>query len=755
MPHAAIKFVPGVDQNRTPALNELAISECQLVRFIPDKQGLGLVQKLGGWQKYFGDTIGSTVRALHAWEGINNDSHLGVGAEQQLVVISSGNDKEITPQKIIRNRPVSFSTTAGSNLVTVTDTGSNTDEYDSVYIQTDVSVGGLILKGVYKIYPLGPNTYNIYAADAIGDPALATSTVANGGVVSQLAATVGSAVITVTLPDHGLQVGSTATFLVPVSIGGLTIYGNYTVQTVPSSSEYTIIAANQANATVIAVTGASGTGTVATLTFNSVFEIANGTNIIVTGVNPAGYNGTHTVTTTGTNTVSYASAETGAYVSGGSIAAESVSTFVNNGEVRFLYYNGLGPLPQGTGYGIGPYGIGGFGTGIPPIPNVGTPVTTTDWTLDNWGETLVACPANDGIYVWTPSQNDPIAVVIPNAPPVNRGMFVAMPQRQIIAYGSTFTGIQDPLLVRWCDVDNYDSWLGTVTNQAGSYRLPKGSGIVGALQGPQQGLLWTDIALWAMQYIGGEFVYSFNEISVGCGLIGKKAAGTLNNQVYWMSQSQFFKLSGNGVEPIFCPVWDVIFQDLDLSNVDKIRCAPNSRFSEISWFYPTTTSNGEVAKYVKYNTALNVWDFGTLSRTAWINQSVLGAPIGAGSDRYIYQHETSQNADTQPMNSWFQTGYMQISEADLKMFIDQLWPDMKWGYYNGVQNVTVNITFYAVDYPGQQPYVYGPYQVTQSTTFITPRFRGRLVAFRIESNDFNTFWRIGNMRYRFQPDGKF
>ena len=755
MPHASIKLIPGVDQNRTPALNELAISECQLVRFIPDRQGLGLVQKLGGWTKYFGDTIGSTIRALHAWEGINSDSHLGVGAEQQLIVISNNAGKNITPQKIVRNSTVSFTTTAGSNIVTVTDPASNTDQYDSVYIQTRVSVGGLILFGLYQIYPLGPNTYNIYATNAIGDPALATSSVANGGVVSQLSATAGSAVITITLPDHGLSEGSTATYLVPVSIGGLTIYGNYTVQEVISANEYTILAANQANATAIAVTGASGTGTTATLTFSSNYTINNGTNIVVTGVNPAGYNGTHSVTSSAVNSVSYSSAETGAYVSGGSIAADSVSTFVNNGLVRFVYFNGLGPLPQGTGYGVGPYGIGGYGTGIPPIPNVGTPITTTDWTLDNWGETLIACPANDAIYTWTPSQNDPVAIVIPEAPPVNSGVFVAMPQRQIIAYGSTFTGIQDPLLVRWCDVDNYNAWIGTVTNQAGSYRLPKGSGIVGALQGPQQGLLWTDIALWAMQYVGGEFVYSFNEISTGCGLIAKKAAGTLNNQVYWMSQSQFFKLSGAGVEPIFCPVWDVIFQDLDLSNVDKIRCAPNSRFSEISWYYPTTGSNGEVAKYVKYNTALNIWDFGTLSRTAWINQSVLGAPIGAGADRYLYQHETGLNADDQPMNSWFQTGYMAMSEADLKMFVDQLWPDMKWGLYGQNQNANINITFFTTDYPSQTPTQHGPYTVTVNTTYVTPRFRGRLVSIRVESTDINSFWRIGNMRYRFQQDGKF
>ena len=205
------------------------------------------------------------------------------------------------------------------------------------------------------------------------------------------------------------------------------------------------------------------------------------------------------------------------------------------------------------------------------------------------------------------------------------------------------------------------------------------------------------------------------------------------------------------------------------TNVDKIRVAPNSRFGEVAWYYPTKSSNGEIAAYVKYNIVLQQWDYGALSRTAWINESVLGPPIGASSDRYIYQHETSPNAayngvNNQPMLSNFQTGYFVIAEADLKMFVDQVWPDMKWGYFNGTANGTtqyqaptsqVQITFYATDYAGQNPTQYGPYYLTQDTKFVTPRFRGRLVSIAISSSDVGSFWRIGNMRYRVQPDGKF
>lgn len=832
MPHAALKLIPGVDVNKTPALNEMAISDCQLIRFIPDRTGLGLVQKLGGWQKFYPNTFPSTIKALHAWQDNLQAKYLGVGmigvgpfvitnvsgsgttvtvtytgstpfsvgqeiqitgvnptaynghytvtaasagsvqfasttttayvsggavygGGNSLAVINNGSARDITPQIYTDNVAVKFETTAGSNVVTITDAGSNIDQYDAVYIETPVSVGGIIVQGIYQCTPVGVNTFRIEALDILGNPLLASfstvtspiavtnasgtgtvatltyvnaynftagdaatisgmnpagyngtyvltgvtaggtisyastqtgafvsgGTISNYGVVSKFDTSSGSPIVTVTLPFHGLLQGSTATFLVSTTVGGVTIYGDYIVTEVLSNSQYTITGSNQATATA--------------------------------------------------------------------------SAYINNGNVRLRFYNGIGPLPPGTGYGVGPYGGGAYGSGIPPILKLGVPINATDWSLDNWGEYFISCPRDGAIYEWAPSINYPVATIIPEAPPVNRGMFVAMPQRQIIAYGSTFTGIQDPLLIRWCDVNNYSSWIGTTVNQAGSYRLPKGSQIIGAIQGPQQGLIWTDLALWAMQYIGGQFVYSFTEISAGCGLIGQKATGLLNNQVYWMSQSQFFVLTGAGVEPVMCPIWDVIFQDIDMDYVNNIRCAPNSRFNEIAWYYPTVGSNGIPTKYVKYNAGIQQWDFGTLTRTAWINQSIFGPPIGAGGQNYIYQHEMGEDADTEPMNSWFQTGYFAMAEADIKMFVDQVWPDMKWGFYGGLQNVTANLSFYVTDYAGQTPLVYGPFPMTQQTTYITPRFRGRLVSMRIESNDTGTFWRIGNMRYRLQPDGKF
>lgn len=681
MPHASLKLTPGVNQNRTPALNEAAISTSQLIRFVPDAQGIGLPQKLGGWTKYFANQISSIIRCLWAWADANDKKYLAIGAIDLLEILSENILKNVTPRTTTYNVGVDVDTVAGSAEVTITISGSNITSYDNVFIKTQISVGGLVLFGMYQCSAIGANSFNIYATDTLGQPAYATSTVTTGGAVPTYNTTNGSSIVIVTLADHGNVVGDTFTALVSTTVGGITIYGNYLITQINSSSTFSIQTSNAATSTS--------------------------------------------------------------------------SANMNGGLARYQIFLGDGPLPLGTGFGVGPYGAGGYGSGVAPVADPGTPITAIDWSLDNWGGVLISNPFEAEIYQWNPLINPRVASVITTAPTANTGCFVAMPQRQIIAYGSTFNGIIDHLLVRWCDIENYNDWIASPTNQAGSYRIPRGSRIVGGIQGPQQGLIWTDTALWSMQYIGQPYVYSFNEVGTGCGLIAQKAAGTMGGVVYWMGPSQFYMLAGSGVESIYCPIWDVIFQDIDLTNVNKIRFAANSLFNEVAWYYPTINSDGEVAKYVKYNVGLRQWDFGTLGRTAWINQSVLGNPIGASPDRFIYQHETSPNADGQPMASSFQTGYFALSEADVKTFIDQVWPDMKWGYYGGTQNANVKITFYYADYAGQTPLVSGPFTVTQSTQYVTPRFRGRLVSIAISSEDIDSFWRLGNIRYRYQPDGKF
>lgn len=763
MPHASLKLVPGVDQNRTPALNEAAISESNLIRFVPDRNGMALPQKIGGWDKFIPISETSTVRSMHAWADTNSNSFLAIGAQN---AISTSEDEQAqinrSPQYYTANVAVNVDTTSGSAIAKITDTNCFVTSYDAVYIKTPISVGGIVLSGYYSCTAFDTNSYLVNSTNIIGIPAPASSTVSAGGVVPKFDTIAGEINILVTLPDHGYRAGSTFTVLVPTDVGGLILYGNYIIQQSPAvtTDEFTITANNAAPATasvfmngglaqIIYFTGQQavpppagfGQGPFGAGGFGTGVSFAGGRQYVPTSITTVGTTATVTIPTSVFVTPGSAITIAGTTPSGynGSWIVTSASQGVSSSTFTFTVPSALGPQTVAGTIKVNEWGFAG----------------TTSWSLDNWGEYLVACPYRGSIFYWNTSSGSDHCDIMPNAPLVNEGFFVAMPERQIVAYGSTFTGIQDPLLVRWCDIGNFTSWVGTVTNQAGSYRIPKGSRIVGGLQGPQQGLLWTDLGVWAMQYINLPYVWSFNEIGTGCGLIGQRAASTMSGVVYWMSQSQFFRLSGGGVETIQCPIWDVIFQDLDESNVQNICCAPNSRFGEIAWYYPTTGSGGIPTKYVKYNTLIDQWDYGTLTRTAWIDQSVFGPPIAAGGDNHIYQHETSTDADGLPINAYIQTGYFALQDGDVKTFVDQVWPDMKWGYFNGVQSAEVKITFYVADYPGQTPTAHGPYSVTKTSTYFTPRFRGRLVSIRVESNDIGSFWRLGNIRYRIQPDGKF
>ena len=701
MAHSTLKLIPGVDVIKTPTLNEAALSSTNLVRFMPDRNNLGLVQKLGGWVAYFNSAYSSTIRALKGWADLNAVNHLAVGCTASLNVLTGNNNQNITPQTYTTNTSPNFSTTSGSTTVTVIDSGIVASIYDYVDYVTPVSVGGIVLSGPYLIQSAASTTYTITAATA------ATSTVANGGASYTFSTTSASPVVTAVLNNHGYSVGSQFYVGVATTVGGLTLSGLYIVASVVDANTFTFSAQNTASST-----------------------------------------------------------------------AGPVS--INSGNIRSQFYIAVGPQPTGAGFGVGGFGTGGFGVGTAPTATPGTAITASDWTLDNFGENLIACPAGGPIYFWSPSGSLQNAQILSGQVPlVNDGIFVAMPQRQVIAWGSSFTLQPDPLLIRWSDVADSTVWIGTATNQAGSYRIPTGSKIVTCIQGPQQGLIWTDLDLWSMQYIGAPLVYGFNKIGSNCGAISRKCVGQMGNTIYWMSQKQFFINAGQGPQPLPCPVWDVIFQNLKSGNdangipyTQHIRCAPNSQFNEIMWFYPSANGNGENDSYVKFNTVLNQWDFGSLGRSAWIDQSVLGPPIGAGTDNYLYQHEIGNDAasgtTTTAMQSSMQTGFFSIAEGDNIMYVDQIWPDMKWGTYSGNQNATVNMTLYWTNYAGDPTVSTGSYAgapsnlvssatfpMTQSTEYISCRIRARLIAVSISSNDVGTFWRLGGIRYRASADGKY
>jgi hypothetical protein len=435
-------------------------------------------------------------------------------------------------------------------------------------------------------------------------------------------------------------------------------------------------------------------------------------------------------------------------------ASSGATVSMNSGKAQIVHWVTVAQPAAGTGYGIGAYGSGGYGTGSAPPPVTGTLVTATDYTLDNWGKYIIANPEGYGIFTWSPDSGLRGSQLIATAPTACTGIFVSMPEQQIIAYGASVLGVIDPLLVAWCDSSNFTVWTASSSNQAGTYRIPRGSKLVGGLQGPQQCLLWTDLGIWSMQYIGYPLVYGFNEIASGCGLIAKKACVVLGSAVYWMSQKGFYAYVGGAVNPIPCDIWDVIFQNLDLNNLSKIRAAANSQFNEVQWFFPVQGGSGENSMYVKLNTQTGAWDYGPMERSAWINQSVLGPPIGASPEGYIYQHEVSNDAAGVAMQSSFSTGYFMLADGEEMSFIDLVIPDFKYSMYGNTVSANVQITFNITDYPWNAGRVYGPYTVNTATPLINLRARGRFVSMTVSSADLGSFWRLGGCKFRFAPDGR-
>lgn len=675
MPTNTVAFTPGVNSNKTPTLNEAALQSTQLIRFDP---GSGLIEKYGGWALFYPFSIGSTITAMHVWEDLSGVLHLGVGTVDSLDVITNGALTDITPQSLVTNPAVSFSTISGSAIVKITDVGSNATIYDRIVLNTPVSVGGVVLMGSYDVTAtISADAYDITAATTV------PNTVTNGGAVPTFTTQNGSSAVVIVLDNHGYSVGSAFPITIPVAVGGLTLLGFYTVNVVTDANTFTINAANQANA--------------------------------------------------------------------------GVTISMNGGNAQILYYITPGPLALGTGYGIGGYGRGGYGDGVPPPPFVGTPIVVTDYTLDSFGGSLVACPNDGPIFVWTPQSGLFNAQMISEAPVANTGIFVSSAAEIIIAYGSSVLGIQDPLLVNWCSAGNYTNWTATVGNLAGSYRMSSGSRLVGGLSGPLYEILWTDLDIWSMTFIGAPNVYGFNKLATGCGLIGKFGACVLGTTVFWMSQKAFFALpAGGSVTPVPCTVWDFIFQQLDTTKLSSIRAAANSQFGEVMWFFPVMGGTGVNTAYVKFTPQFSAWDFGYLDRSAWIDQSGLGPPIGADSVlNLIYLQETTNNANGAAMNSSFTTGYWSLNEGEDYVFCDLVMPDMRWGLQGGAQTATVDVSFTYAGYAVGTTYS-TPVYLMQSTgeSFLNVRFRGRLASMTLNSSDIGSFWRLGGLRMRTSPDGK-
>jgi hypothetical protein len=567
------------------------------------------------------------------------------------------------------------------------------------------SLAGTKLLGVgttKKLYIQAGTNYN--------DITPLRATTAAGDVT--FGATNGSSSINVTDTAHGAAQGDFVTFSGAASLGGNVVAAvlnqEYEIDSITSTSVYVITAKDTSGATVTANSSDSGNG--------------------------------------GSSTV-------GAY------------------QINI----GLDVFVSGTGWGASTWGAGGWGSSSP----LSSLNQLRLWSMDSFGEDLLANVRAGRIYYWDTSAKTlgtDRAVDIADltganfTPTAALQVLVSDVDRHVIALGAdpindaatARTGTIDPLLIAFSDQENPAEWFPTATNTAGSLRCSAGSQIIGGLRARQETLVWTDVALYSLQFIGAPLTFGLNLINEGVSLVGPNAAINTPNGVFWMDKKGFYAYQGS-VQPVPCSVKSYVLSDFNEAQAFQVFGFVNKQFDEVGWFYCSSTSD-VIDRYVTYNYVEQTWAIGNLSRTAWLDEGIESFPRAAGvssSNNYIFSHETGFDDEDSPMDNVFvESADFDLGDGEQFQFVRRCIPDVKFTGDSGTTQ-TLNFVLKARNFPGESLTTDQTTSFTSSTTKIDTRARGRQAAVRFESDDDGTTgtrlgvgFRIGGTRLDLQPNGR-
>jgi len=386
-----------------------------------------------------------------------------------------------------------------------------------------------------------------------------------------------------------------------------------------------------------------------------------------------------------------------------------------------------------TGYGYSTYGTLAYGTARPDTGLI-TPATT--WSMDTWGEYLIACSNADGkIYEWQLGFTTPtLAAAITNAPTSNKAILVTA-ERILFALGAG----GNPRKVQWCDQENNTLWTPAGDNQAGDYELATPGTLLAGKRVKGVNLLFTDVDVHTAQYVGAPFVYGFEKAGSGCGLISAQSVAAIDTAAIWMSKSGFWIYDGY-VKPLPSDVSDYVFGNINFNQASKVYAVHNSKFGEIWWYYPSSASN-ENDSYVTFNYRENHWNIGTLARTAGTDAGVFANPLAVSTDGFIYEHEVGFAYDSASL--YAESGPVQLGNGDNIMSVRQVVPDEQ------TLGEAV-VSFKTRNYPTGTQSTFGPYTAANPTDV---RFAARQVNMKVTGNTLAD-WRIGVMRLDAVPSGK-
>lgn len=456
-------------------------------------------------------------------------------------------------------------------------------------------------------------------------------------------------------------------------------------------------------------------------------------------------------------------------------ASNASSSATGGGTVTAAYQVNIGPavvVPL-TGWGAGAWGAGTWGIGSASTDSLRI------WSQSNFGEDLVFCPRGGGLYYWDASAgvtanrgvNVTSLVGASDVPTKVNITYVSDISRFVFAFGCTDIGssVIDPMLIRWSDQESVVDWTPAPTNQAGSLRLSQGSEIVSVIQSRQELLVWTDSALYSLQYLGAPEGWGATLVGENISIAGQKSVSLASGITYWMGIDKFYKYDGR-TQTLRCDLRQYIFSDINTAQMEQVVCGTNEGFNEVWWFYCSRDSV-VIDRYAIYNYLEDIWYYGTMGRTAWLDSGLQAGPIAATYVNNLVNHEVgnddNMNGTPVAMESFITSAEFDLDDGHKFSFVWRMLPDVTFrgsntanpsivmsllplknsgsGYTNpasvGLTN-TATVTR-TVDLP-----------VEQFTGQVYTRIRARQMAMKISSTGLGVAWQLGAPRLDLRPDGQ-
>jgi len=457
-------------------------------------------------------------------------------------------------------------------------------------------------------------------------------------------------------------------------------------------------------------------------------------------------------------------------------SSNASSTATGGGTVTAAYQINSGPATQTplAGWGAGPWGGGAWGIGTTSLEGLRV------WNQQNFGEDLIFGPKDGPMYYWDNSSglstrgvNLTSLTGATDVPTVQRLLLVSDSSRFVLAFGCNDYGTADQnlMLIRWSDQESAANWTPAATNQAGSLTLSRGSEIVGVAQVRQEILVWTDISLYSLQYLGPPIVWGSQLLADNVTLISDRGMTTAAGVTYWMGEEKFYVYDGR-VQTLPCDLRQYVFSDFNENQREQVFASTVEQFNEVWWFYCSANNNtSSPDKYVVYNYLEKIWYYGTMARTTWIDASIISNfPIAAYDDQLLYQEAgVDDNTTGTPvaLPAYITSSEFDIDDGENMAFIWRVLPDITFrGSTNGSPSAT--LTLYPLQNSGSgynNPASLGgsdngvitrtaTVPVEQFTGQVNIRVRGRQMAMKISSDGLGVAWQLGSPRLDLRPDGR-